>query len=326
MTHRPMIVQVGNFRAPHGTEPARKEGFEYVGCHVVALDQDEAFERGPSWLLDQCDAVRADLLLYSRTHNNTALRGDWTTAWRILEERGTKTCSAHLDVFWGIPEREGWIENLDPLFTVGTVMTADGGHDADWKNAGVNHVWLAPGCDNRFIPEHAEPFTELAGKVIFVGSSLGYHPEHPHRLEMVAWARARYGDRFVEIGNGTAWGPRRGEDLARVYASDAIIIGDFCFAGRWGWQWSDRIPETLGRGGLLCVTDTPGLDFMYESGWDLLTWQAGDFAGLEDQIDCIDQNPDEFANLGAQGRKTVMARDTYRHRAKEILDIMEIGQ
>lgn len=326
---QPVIVQVGNQGAIHATEAAYRDGYEHAGAVVIGIDQAEAYALGPRYFLmklDELGVPEPALVVYSRTHNNTALTPAWTDVWRTLEERGTKTASVHLDVFWGLPEREQWIREGDPLFTTGLVLTADGGSDEKWEAAGVNHRWLPPGTDTRFVPPQAEPYEELAGKIVFVGSSMGYHDLWPHRMQMVAFARTHWGPRFVEFGNGTERGPVRGAELARVYASDCIVIGDFCFAGRWGWQWSDRIPETLGRGGLLCVTHTPGLDFMYESGWDLLTWQAGDFEGLAEQIECIDQNPDQFQNIGAQGRKTVWARDTYRHRAKEILDIMEIGQ
>lgn len=319
------IVQIGNQGAPHATEAAFRDGYQAAGCTVIGIDQAEAFERGPQYILDTCDVAHADLLVYSRTHNNTALGPEWTETWRTLEGRETKTCGVHLDVYWGLPEREDWIASGDAQFTVGTLFTADGGSDDKWKAAGVNHVWLPPGCDARFIPEHAEPFAELAGKIVFVGSSMGYHPSYPGRQDLIDHARSTYGDRFVEIGNGTAWGPKRGEDLARVYASDCICIGDSCFAGQREFYWSDRVPESLGRGAFLIHSYVPGIRKMYD-GTVLATFAAGDYDDLDAQIGSYLPSPGVREGMRQAGRSLVEVRDTYRHRAAEVLEIMEIGQ
>lgn len=326
---QPVIVQIGNQGAPHATEAAYRDGYEHAGCEVVGIDQAEAFQRGPGYVLDLCDVTRADLVVYSRTHNNTALGPEWTETWRILEGRETKTCGVHLDVYWGLPEREAWIASGDPQFTVGTLFTADGGSDDKWRAAGVNHVWLPPGCDARFILEHAEPFAELAGKIVFVGSSLGYHDLWPHRMAMVNFARKTWGERFVEIGNGTVWGPKRGEDLARVYASDCIVIGDCCFADQRRAYVSDRLPESLARGALLLMATNDGLEDLWADDDHYMRWPMGDFVGLRLAIDDIDHgitSPEDCDLVRKQGRATVMSRDTYRHRAAEVLEIMEIGQ
>lgn len=327
---QPVVVVLGNATAPHATEAAFRDGYAAAGCHVIAIDQAEAYERGPAFILDVCDTSRADLLTYSRTHNSTALGPEWTETWRILEGRETQTCGVHLDVYWGLPEREDWIlRDHDPQFTVGTLFTADGGSDDKWKAAGVNHRWLPPGADTRFIPDHAEPFAELAGKVVFVGSSMGYHDLWPHRMEMVNFARKTWGGRFVEIGNGTAWGSCRGEDLARVYASDCIVIGDCCFADERTKYVSDRLPESLARGALLLMATNNGLDDLWADEVDYLRWPAHDFVDLRLCVDGIDKGLTSAAfcaQVRREGRANVMAAHTYRHRAAEVLDIMEIGQ
>lgn len=321
---QPVIVQVGNQGAPHATEAAYRDGYQHAGAWVHGIEQAEAFERGPHWLLDQCDAIRADLLVYSRTHNNTALTPAWTETWRTLEERGTKTASVHLDVFWGLPEREQWIREGDPLFTTGLVLTADGGSDDKWEAAGVNHRWLPAGFDSRFVPDQAEPYPELDGKIVFVGSSFGYHPSYPARMELITHARTQYGPRFVEFGNGSEHGPVRGAELARVYASDCICIGDSCFAGQRDLYWSDRVPETLGRGGFLLHAYVPGIRTMYD-GTVLATFNPGDYDDLDLRVGEFLANPGVREGNRARGRKLVWERDTYRTRAREVLDALDIS-
>lgn len=329
------IVQVGNQGAIHATEAAYRDGYTHAGCTVIGIDQAEAFERGPQFLLDQCDVARADLLVYSRTHNNTALTPAWTETWRTLEERGTKTASVHLDVFWGLPERERWIREGDPLFTTGTVFTADGGSDEEWMFAGVNHRWLPPGFDSRFVPEIAEPYEELTGRIVFVGSARGYHPQYPRRMELIQFCQTQYGSRFVEFGNGTERGPVRGAELARVYASDCLVVGDACFAGERANYTSDRVPETLGRGGLLIMADiaTEEADGMasvslgdrYLAGVHLARWEASWLGSLPFMIEALESSPEECAAIRMRGRKLAWERDTYRTRAREVLDALDIN-
>lgn len=321
----PVIVLIGNCGSLHSTEAAYRSAYFSLGCQVLSFQQDELMQRGQTWLYDRTMEAGASMLQYDRTHSPTALTPDWTAIWRRLEDEGCKTVGAHLDVYWGIPEREDWIRSGDAQFTVGTLFTADGGSDEQWEAAGVNHRWLPPGCDDRFIPEDVQPVPDLADKIVFVGSSMGYHPIYPMRDELIRWARDKWPTRFVEYGNGTANGPIRGEDLARVYASDCVLLGDSCFAGQRANYWSDRIPETLGRGGFLIHPWLPGLRDRYD-GAALATYEAGNFEDLDAQVGAFLANPGERDDYKERGRALVQSRDTYRHRAREVLDIMEIGQ
>lgn len=319
----PVVVQVGNQAALYGTEAAYRDGYTAAGCVVLGFTQDECLQRGQTWLYDRVRDAEADLLVYSRTHSPTALTPDWTALWRRLEDDGTRTAGAHLDLFWGLPEREGWIRSGDPMFTLGTVFTADGGSDELWTEAGVNHRWLPPACDTRFIPPDAEPIPELAHKILFVGSSRGYHSEYAGRMQLIAYARSTWPDRFVEYGGGTPNGVVRGVNLARIYASDCICLGDSCFAGQRKLYWSDRAPECLGRGGFLIHPWLPGLRDWY-NGAQLATFKAGDMEDLAAQVGAFDANPGEREGYRERGRQIVLARDTYRHRARQVLDAVGV--
>lgn len=311
------IVGIGNYGATFGTEPARKYGYEDAGFIVTPVSQEEAHERGPAWFLRQCrDEWHPDAVTYARTHNNTALGHDWNAAWDALKADGVTTFTTHLDLFRGLPERERWVEDGDPMFRTEYVFTADGSCPEWWAERGVNHHFLAAACDDRHIPAQAEPFPELANKVIFVGS-VGYHPEYPGRIAMLDFARQRWGADFIEIGNGTAWGPRRGYDLARVYASDAVFIGDSCFAGDRRLYASDRLFETLGRGGVLAMARALGFDEWFIHGGHLYWWD--DFDNMAERVEYARANPETRREISRAARKLVLAQHTYRHRAREVL-------
>lgn len=318
---RPVVVLVGNTGSLHSTEAAYRSAYFSLGCEVLSFQQDECLQRGQTWLYDRATEAGAAMLQYDRTHSGTALTPDWTNLWRRLENEGCVTTGAHLDVYWGIPEREDWIRSGDAQFTVGTLFTAEGGSDDRWKNAGVNHVWLPPGCDDRFIPKDPEPIPELAGKIVFVGSAYGYHPAYRGRTDLIHFAIEKYADRLVIYGNGTTNGPVRGENLARIYASDCILLGDSCFAGQRPMYWSDRVPESLGRGGFLLHPFVPGIRAMYP---ELATYEAGNFEDLDAQIGYYMANPGLREGNKEWGRTLVLSRDTYRHRAKQVLDTLGI--
>lgn len=320
----PVIIQVGNQHSLHATEAAYRDGYTAAGCIVLGVTQDECLQRGQTWLYDRVTEAGAAMLVYSRTHNGTALTPDWTALWRRLEAEGVQTVGAHLDVFWGIPEREDWVRSGDPQFTVGTLLTADGGSDEKWTAAGVNHRWLPPAMDSRFLVR-PEPIADLAGRIVFVGSSRGYHPIYPARDQLMDFARSRWPDRLVEYGGGTPNGTVRGANLCHIYASDCVVLGDSCFAGQRANYWSDRVPETLGRGGLLLHPKVEGMDAMYEDGADLLTWTAGDFDDLAARVDEAEGWGDGYRHrIRNNGRFVVGERDTYRHRARQILDAVGV--
>lgn len=316
----PVIILVGNTGSLHSTEAAYRDAYFSLGCQVLSFQQDELMQRGQTWLYDRAMESGAVMLQYDRTHSPSALTPDWTALWRRLEGEGCVTAGAHLDVYWGIPEREAWIRSGDAQFTVGTLFTADGGSDDKWTAAGVNHRWLAPGCDDRFIPEHAEPIPELAGKVVFVGSAYGYHPCYPGRGQLIDFASKQWPDRFVIYGNGSPNGPVRGEMLARIYASDCVVIGDCCFADQREFYASDRLPESLGRAAVLVMATNDGLEDLWRDGIDYYRWHAGDFDALAARVKLLDEwAPSDRRAFGEAAQRNVLGHDTYRDRARAVL-------
>ena len=143
------------------------------------------------------------------------------------------------------------------------------------------------------------------------------------RDELIRYARSKWLDRFVEYGGGTPNGTVRGENLARIYASDCICLGDSCFAGQRPNYWSDRVPETLGRGGFLLHPWVDGIRKMYD-GTVLATYEAGNFDDLDAQVGAFLANRGEMEGNKERGRALVMRRDTYCERARQILETVEV--
>ncbi len=222
------------------------------------------------------------------------------------------------------------------MMRVQLVFTTDGDHEAEWAAAGINHHWLPPGvlaveCYD------APPAPEWAGRwdVAFVGSAPGpdgrgtYHPEWAHRAEMVEHLRDWYGERFVHVGNGGDMANNldrpnlRGDDLNRFYASVAITVGDSCLVSEDGSYWSDRVPETWGRGGFLIHPYVRKLSEMFLD--ELPGWHLGDWALLHSAIDRALSLPDAREKTRWRIAAEVRARHTYTNRVQTILDTIGLA-
>lgn len=314
------ILYEGNDIVPWCTEVHLTESFRALGHDVMLVAPQDT---DPIGLLFLLDSYQPDVFLLTRPWGTrSAVTPQFA---RRCRERGIPTVGFHLDLFWGLPERERWVrDKSDPLFRMDHLFSTDGAHDTDWSTCGINHHWMPPAV---YAPEcyDATPDEKWAGvKVGFVGSAptaLGgnYHPEHGHRRELVAHLTDWYGDQFVHVGNGGPIGTLRGGDLNRFYASVPVIVGDSCFVRADRAYWSDRVPETWGRGGFLIHPRVDALVEQLGEGYPGSTWDAGDWSALRD---CIDGwLGDAYARGGTRQRiaATIRAEHTYTIRARTIL-------
>ncbi len=229
-----------------------------------------------------------------------------------LRVRGSPSAGVHLDLWHGL-DRVGQIAN-EPFFRVDRLFTADGGHDAEWAAAGVNHRWSPPGV-SEFECDPGTYNRRLASDVAFVGSwRSGYHTEWPHRPELVRWLQTNY------RGHCRFWGgpgrSMRGRALRDLYASTKVNVGDSCQLGT--HFWSDRIPETLGRGGFLLHPYVEGIEEHFTDGEHLRLWPLGDWAELRRLIDYYVEHDDERRKIAEAGRLHVLETATYTVRMRAL--------
>ena len=252
------VVQIGNHGPPHSTETHLRRALEQIGHTVYPVQESATGYRRATQL---ATGRRADLVLWTWTYGlgpSTAY-GEQRLMIDRLRKAGIPIVSYHLDRWHGL-EREPMIETA-PFFRTDLVCTADGG--APWESAGVVHEWFPPAVlGSECLP--GTPRDEYRSPLAFVGSwRPGYHVEWQHRPDLIRFLRDRYGDRC------SFW-PRpgehavRGSDLRDLYASVDLVVGDSCLVpysdGTPVSRYcSDRIPETLGRGGALLHPYVPGV-------------------------------------------------------------------
>jgi hypothetical protein len=307
------LLYVGNFSQPHCTEVHLARTFEDdLGWSVVRMQENQTTT---DQIFDRCMTERPDLFLFTRTWG---LRGNGNRLMRDLLEAGIPTASYHLDLYWGISREAGILG--DPFWQTKYVFTADGGSDDRFVHAGIHHKWIRPGVFRQECYLAEPDPARFACDVAFVGCLDGYHPEwQPYRTALKSHLREWYGDRFRHWplpGHDAI----RNHDLNRLYATAKVCVGDsLCPGFKHPRYWSDRLTETIGRGGFLIHPRIEGIEDELQDGKHLALFGFNDWDGLKARIDHYLANEAERLAIRDAGHEHVKAHCTYTNRLREML-------
>lgn len=302
------IAFLGNFGVPYSTESHHAWTWEKLGHHVTRLQEGRATT---DEVLEACRG--AQIFQYTHTHG-------WSTPGSILitemldriHEMGVKSFSFHLDVYFGL---EAWdhrdsLVGKHPSWKTQYWFSTVGSKDAEFKQRGVNHYFLPPGVVEYGCYEGKyEP--SLAVDVGFAGS-VNYHPEYPFRGQMVQTLQSHYGSRF-RLFQGY-----REQNLNNLYASVKVMVGDHCFAGEPKY-WSDRCPETCGRGGFIVYPRTEGLCI------PTAVYEPQNVNDLIAKVDYYLAHEAEREEIRKRCFLHTKMHDTYTVRLQEILKVMGLA-
>lgn len=305
------IAYIGNFQPPLSTENDVRRSLVDMGHQVQPLQEDAP----ATW--EVAPQIEADLVLWTRTWHLPQFPQAQVLA--TLAERNIPTVAFHLDKYWDL-DRQPQI-GTEPWWRCAYVFSADGGNQDRFEELGINHYWSPPGVYAGHCVT-GTPESAWQSDVGFIGSVPRYHPEWRHRQELVSYLHRHLGRRFKHLGRGGEPVPM--ERTSDAIASMRIVVGDSCGVGDRGHYWSNRIPETLGRGGFLLHPAVDGIEEWYKDGEHLRLWEAGDWTALYSLIDHYLTHPDEAAEIAARGRALVMERDTFAHRMQMILDTVGV--
>lgn len=313
------VAYIGNHVPPHSTENHVTQALRAIGHRVVQFQENDR----RTWMPGIVVREAPDVIMWTKTWTLSEFaQRERLDEWRTL---GVPTVMYHLDRWWGLGREHQVFD--EPIFRCDLVCTADGGHDDDWKRAGVDHVWFPPAVSQAETQRKGRTLPRMFPEpIVFVGSTGHYHGEWEYRLQLIAWLRATYGRQFG------CW-PRdarsvRGQPLADLYATARVVVGDSCLCPLADGTpieryWSDRIPETLGRGGFLIHPSVGGLWESYPPA-GLVTYTLGDFATLKALIDhFLDRDNDPARQLIARtGKEHVMAHETYEVRMQRLTALL----
>ncbi len=320
------IAQIGNFVPPHSTENDLLRAMRSLNHEVIPMQENDL----NVWR--SIHPADYDAIVWTRTGWTWAEYGlteqDANAMQRVLLDMAllvdTPVIGVHLDRWWGL-NREHQVES-EPFFQCNFMFTADGGHDEEWKRANVNHFWFPPGVSQSSC-HRGKYREEFASDIAFVGSWQDYHQEWTHRFALVEHMKARWGSRC-------AFWPRagqhaiRGEDLNDLYASVKVLVGDSCLVGECTHYCSDRLPETMGRGGFLVHPWVKGITdgTLWDGGVDLGVWELGHFDDLDSLIEAAIRDDGERNEIAAHGQKTTIAKHTYEKRMRAVFQVVFDGK
>lgn len=306
------ITFLGNFQVDFSSETHHKKTLESLGYQVIALQEAQT----PSEIVLDW-ALHSDLFVWVHTHGwHTTGTMSMVDVLENLKNNGVPTMTYHLDLWFGLQrqndlETDPFYKHIGHFFTVDRLM-------AEWFNANteVKGHYLRAGVfdDECYV---LGPNQEPLNDVIFVGSK-GYHPEWQWRPTLINWLHDTYGDRFKHYG-GDGLGIVRGRALNQLYANTKVVVGDSLVLGfDYPDYWSDRVYETIGRGGFLLMPQIKGLETEFTD-QELATFKFGDFDDLKKKIDFYLKN-DMYRNVMRQRAfNQVKHNYTYTHRWQTIL-------
>lgn len=312
-----IITFVGNFDVSYTSETHHANTLEALGHTVTRLQENRTTTDD---VLHHSQV--ASLLVWVHTH--TFKTGGSMTVDRVLDilnKAGVITMTYHLDLWFGI-DRQKDLDNDDFYKTIGHFFTVDK-LMADWFNDNTEVVghYLQAGV---YEPEcyMAEPVKNPPHDIAFVGSRF-YHKEWQYRPQLVDWLQANYGQRFAHYG-GDGLGVVRGDSLNRLYADTKVVVGDtLCLNFDYPYYWSDRVYETIGRGGFIIHPYIKGMEEHFENRKHLVFYNYGDFADLKLKIDYYLEHPEEREAIRLAGHEHVKKNHTYMNRWQKI--IKELG-
>lgn len=310
------ITFLGNFRVDYTTETHHTKTLESMGHNVIRLQETDITSEDIFK-----NAINSDLFVWVHTHG-------WNTPGIItmqevllkLKKHNIPSMTYHLDLWLGLSRqrdlrRKPVYQHIDHFFTVDRKM-------AEWFNARTNvkgHYVPAGVYDKECVYTPTTPKED----VIFVGSKT-YHPEWPYRPKLINFLSKTYGTRFNLYGR-EGRGIVRGQDLNNLYASTKVVVGDtLCPNFNYPDYWSDRIYETIGRGGFLIHPYINGLEKEFEDKKHVVFYEYNNLNQLQELINYYLEHDTEREEIRRSGHELVKNNYTYKNRWEAILKELNI--
>ncbi len=289
------IAIIGKFTHLYDEEYIARS-FEMIGCEVKRIPQHSQWRDIQQALI----TFRPDVLLFAKWEKPPEL----LATVQNLQRNGMKTVCWLFDLYFDYT-REYQIRNKS-FFKADYVFTTDGGHNHRWPSLGIKHQCLRQGIYKEQCV--LLPFEEIQHEIVFVGSE---SPVYPERSRLVLALKAEWFGRKDT-------NQLRDMALNELYASTRIVIGDSYPSPHY---WSNRVVETLGRGGFLIHKEVEGLKEEYP---DLVTYT--DLDDLKKKIAYYKEHEYERREIIKKNFELVRSKYTMDKKCQDLLDYVKANR
>lgn len=248
---------------------------------------------------------RPDFVLTAKMQFN----GGWQFL-AAMREAKIPTVSWTFDLLIGHPEREPTLDAFVWLKTDYVFLT-DGGNTELYHTKGVEKITLRQGIVDAYA-YMAEPVEEYAHDIVFVGT---INHIFPYRQDTMRFLKDTYGKRFHWYGANNHL-EIRGHELNKLYASAKIVMGDSVYSP---YYWSNRLYETLGRGGFTIFPAVEGLSDEYKPHKHYIPYNWGDYPDLKKKIDYFLEHPEARDEIRTAAFEYTKEHYLMSHRVKQLL-------
>lgn len=300
------IIYYGDFIEKYSTERYIAHAFREIGYDVLCLQEERATIGNAKQVLDEIKQLAPEFILFSKQ----APGGDIDELMKLLKENKIKTVCWLFDLYFDLPhgDREKKLKEKKPPYNSDVLVSTDGGHSGKFFDLNINHICVRQGIHE---PEAILYERKKTHDIIFVG---GDH--FRNRGWLLDGLAKHYGSAFEHWGFPVQI---RNLPLNELYASTKIVVGDSQPSPHY---WSNRIYETLGRGGFLIHPKVAGLEKEFEDGKHLVLYDRGNMPQLYDLIDYYLKNSDEREKIRRAGFEHVKNNYTYKHRVQELCNLL----
>ena len=297
------ILYIGDFRASFSTERYIAHALETLGYKVIQRQEDSFNTKSLQAVLDDIKALNPVLVMFSK-----GKPGNGVAFIEGLRALGIPTCSWIFDLYFDLPiDRAYRLRIKDAPFNADVVYVTDGGHHEQFKELGIVSKTLRQGIHE---PEAILYDREKTRDIIFVGGNV-YHT----RNDLLGGLKLRYGNRFEQFGNKPD-NQVRGLPLNELYASTKIVVGD---SQKSDYYWSNRLYETLGRGGFLLHPYVKGIEEEFEDSKHLVLYERDNLQDLYAKIDYYLTHDEEREKIRKAGHELVKTKYRYKDRCVELM-------
>ena len=308
------IAFIGKFKKIYDEE-GKALSLEKLGHEVIRFDENlfnQGFQTGWTNNLDFLLSYKPDVVIYTklRVPNNIEVI-------KKLQSNNILTVSWYPDYSFD------WNEGLGRLGS-DLLLIPDSQNKDRWRSLGINQHCVRQGIYHEMCHVGKE-IPNLEKDILFVGSLNS--DLYKHRIPLIDFLKGEYGDRFLHMG-GQNSDEIRNHSLNDVIKSVKITIGDSLYAP---YYWSNRIYETMGRGGFILHSYVEGIDKEYEIGKHFDVYKTFgkngwgrqiDFDDLKSKIELYLNNNKLRNRMAKNGMKYTIRSHTLLNRSKQVVDII----